>query len=65
MCCVFVLPSIIGRINFIRTIVNVRSTRISTERIPLFILSILLTVILLLLALPVVAGAITILLTKH
>jgi len=31
----------------------------------LFILSILLTVILLLLALPVVAGAITILLTKH
>lgn len=52
--------SIIGSINFISTILNIKIYKI--ELISLFAWSILLTTILLLLSLPVLAGAITILL---
>ena len=55
------VSSLIGAINFTTTIANARLEGIPTEKIPLFIWSVLVTVILLILALPVLAGALTIL----
>ena len=57
--------SILGSINYITTIINIRATGISFDRIPLFVWAILITSILLILSLPVLAGAITILLTDR
>lgn len=59
------VSSILGSINFITTILNIRPKIISLEQIPLFIWSTFITTILLLLSLPVLAGAITILLTDR
>jgi cytochrome c oxidase subunit 1 len=49
-------------INLIVTIINIRSTGLTFERLPLFVWSVFITAWLLILSLPVLAGAITLLL---
>jgi cytochrome c oxidase subunit I len=59
------ISSLLGAINFYATIVNMRAPGMSWGRIPLFIWSILVYAILLIVALPVVAAAVTMLLTDR
>ncbi len=57
--------SILGAINFITTIINMRAPGMTFHRMPLFIWASLITAFLLLLAIPVLAGALTMLLTDR
>ncbi|KTF70764.1 cytochrome c oxidase subunit I [Sphingomonas sp. HT-1] len=57
--------SILGAINFITTIFNMRAPGMTLHKMPLFAWSVLVTAFLLLLALPVLAAAITMLITDR
>jgi cytochrome c oxidase subunit I len=59
------ISSLIGAINFYATIVNMRAPGMSWGRLPLFVWAILTYAILLIIALPVVAAAVTMLLTDR
>jgi cytochrome c oxidase subunit I len=59
------ISSLVGAINFYATIVNMRAPGMTWNRLPLFVWSLLVYAILLIIALPVVAAAVTMLLTDR
>ncbi len=59
------ISSLLGAINFYATIVNMRAPGMSWGRLPLFVWAILVYALLLIIALPVVAAAVTMLLTDR
>jgi len=59
------ISSLVGAVNFYATIVNMRAPGMGWGRLPLFVWSILVYAILLILALPVIAAAVTMLLTDR
>jgi len=59
------VSSLVGSINIITTVINMRSPGMSMERVPLFVWGVFITAFLLVLSLPVLAGGITMLLTDR
>jgi len=59
------LSSILGSINFVTTVINIRYKGLRLERVPLYVWRVKLTAILLILCVPILAGGLTILLTDR
>nr|NP_150103.1 cytochrome c oxidase subunit 1 [Hyaloraphidium curvatum]AAK83425.1 cytochrome c oxidase subunit 1 [Hyaloraphidium curvatum] len=59
------VSSLVGSINIICTVINMRGAGMSMERVPLFVWGVFITAFLLVLSLPVLAGGITMLLTDR
>lgn len=59
------LSSLLGSINFMTTVINMRVSGMGWSRTPLFVWAVFVTSLMLLISLPVLAGAITMLLTDR